>query len=187
MRPIRAAGHAVLLAILASLPSALIAASPRALPEGELPNDNRLDPPKDLDGYFPFTPPKTIAEWQVRSNQVHQRIQVALGLWPMPEKTPLNPVIHGWIDQGEYRVAKVYFESKPGFYVTGNLYEPKEIKGKIPGFLFAHGHWENGRFVDQGEEGVKKEIAKGAEQFVEGGRSIMQALCVQMARMGCAV
>ena len=187
MRPIRATCQALILAAVASHSLPLDAAAPKALGEGELPQDRRLEPLKDLDGYFPFTPPQSLDEWKERSAKVRQRVQVALGLWPMPEKTPLNSVIHGWIDQGEYRVAKVYFESKPGFFVTGNLYEPKVIKGKIPGFLFAHGHWVNGRFVDQGEDGVRKEIAAGAEHFPEGGRSIMQALCVQLARMGCAV
>ena len=32
------------------------AESPRVLPAGQLPQDKRLGPLKDLDGYFPFTP-----------------------------------------------------------------------------------------------------------------------------------
>ena len=50
---------------------------------------------------------------------------VSQGLWPLPERTPLNAVIHGLIDKGDYTVEKVYFESVPGFFVTGNLYRPK--------------------------------------------------------------
>src|ERR1051325_4549248 len=37
--------------------------APRVLPPGTLPNDKRLGPLKDLDGYFPYTPYKTPAEW----------------------------------------------------------------------------------------------------------------------------
>jgi len=45
------------------LAAVVVAAAPRVLPEGKLPNDIRLEPLKDLDGYFPFTPPKSKAEW----------------------------------------------------------------------------------------------------------------------------
>src|SRR2546425_11956343 len=161
--------------------------SPRALTEGQLPNDIRLQPPKDLDGYFPFTPATSREEWEKRAERVRRQILVSLGLWPMPTKTPLNPVIHGRIDRGDYSVEKVYFESVPGFFVTGNLYRPKNKSGKAPGVLCPHGHWDQGRFTDSGAEGVRKEIVQGAERFEEGGRSPLQARCVQLARMGCIV
>ena len=32
------------------------AEAPRLLSAGERPDDQRLEPPKDLDGYFPFEP-----------------------------------------------------------------------------------------------------------------------------------
>src|SRR5579871_3990025 len=91
------------------------AAAPRTLPDGTLPNDVRLQPPKDLNGYFPFTPPKTKAEWDQRAEYVRRQILVAEGLWPMPTRTPLNAVIHGKVERPEYTVEKVYFESAPGF------------------------------------------------------------------------
>ena len=107
--------------------------------------DIRLQPLKDLNGYFPFNPPSSLREWETRKEYVRRQILVAAGLWPMPTKTPLNAVIHGKIDRGEYTVEKVYFESAPGFFVTGNLYRPKNIQGKVPGVMFAHGHRENAR------------------------------------------
>jgi dienelactone hydrolase len=163
------------------------AAGPRALPEGQLPNDVRLKPPKDLDGYFPFAPAKSPEEWAKRAERVRRQILVSQGLWPMPTKTPLNPVVHGKIERDDYTVEKVYFESIPGFYVTGNLYRPRNKSGRLPGVLCPHGHWDQGRFMDQGVDGVRKEIVQGAERFEEGGRSVLQARCVQLARMGCVV
>lgn len=159
----------------------------RALPAGQLPNDVRLQPVKDLDGYFPFTPPKSKEEWEKRAAEVRQRILVSQGLVPMPTRTPLNAVIHGKIDRPEYTIEKVYFESVPGFYVTGNLYRPKNPEGKVPGVLFAHGHWVNARLALETDENLRREIAAGEERFESGGKSRFQAMCVQLARMGCVV
>ncbi len=167
--------------------SVATAAGPRALPADTLPNDVRLQPPKDLDSYFPFTPPKSRAEWDKRAEYVRRQVLVSQGLWPMPTKTPLNAVIHGKTDLPEYTVEKVYFESAPGFFVTGNLYRPKNAKGKVPGVLFAHGHWENARLSEEKPAVLRNEIATGQERFEQGGRSRFQSMCVQLARMGCVV
>lgn len=175
----------VITAVAFAIASWANAAAPRALPEGKQPNDVRLQPPKDLNGYFPFAVPKSKEEWNKRAEQVRRRIAVSQGIWPSPERTPLNAVIHGRIDKGDYTVEKVYFESVPGFFVTGNLYRPKNPKGKAPGVLFAHGHWNDGRFIDIGRQAVRKEIVIGSERFENGGRSLLQALPVQCARMGC--
>jgi dienelactone hydrolase len=164
------------------------AAPLRALPDGQkLPNDKRLEPLKDLNGYFPFTPPKTVREWQRRAAQVKRRVLVANGLWPMPSTTPLNAIVHGRIEREDYTVERAYFESFPGFYVTGSLYRPIGKPGKRPAVLCPHGHWSNGRFYDAGEAHAKREIKNGAEKFVESGRSPLQARCVHLARMGYVV
>ena len=149
--------------------------------------DIRLQPPKDLNGYFPFNPPSSLSEWDVRRDQVRRRILVAEGLWPMPTKTPLNPVVHGKVEGDGFTVEKVYFDSAPGFFVTGSLWKPKVIKGKVPGVMFAHGHWQDARLALSDDEAVRKEIAAGGERFERGGKSIFQSLCIQLARMGCVV
>lgn len=161
--------------------------APRALPNGSVPNDVRLEPPKDLDGYFPFQPAASPEEWSKRADPLRRQIQVALGLWPRPTKTPLHAVVHGKVERDDYTVEKVYFESVPGFFVTGSLYRPKGKSGLLPGVLCPHGHWADGRFHDAGVEATRKEIVQGAERFEEGGRSPLQARCVQLARMGCVV
>ena len=149
--------------------------------------DARLGPLKDLNGYFPFPAPKSVQAWKPRQEFVRRQLLVSQGLWPMPTKSPLNAVIHGKIDQGEYTVEKVYFESAPGFFVTGNLYRPKNVTGKAPAVIFPHGHWTDARFLIQPDKYVREEIATGQERFVEGGKSRFQSMCVQLARMGCVV
>lgn len=160
-------------------------AGPRVLPSGELPKDQRLEPLKDLNGYFPFVPPASPEVWEKRTERVRRQILVTLGLWPMPTRTALNPVIHGLVDRPDYTVEKVYFESMPGFFVTGSLYRPKGKSGRLPAILSPHGHWPSGRFYDNGK--VREEIAMGGERFEDSGRSPLQARCVQLARMGCVV
>jgi hypothetical protein len=163
------------------------AGTQRVLAADALPNDSRLATLKDLNGYFPFTPPSSASAWQARADYVRRQILVAEGLWPMPTQTPLNAVIHGRIERPDYSVEKVYFESAPGFYVTGNLYRPKNAKGKVPGILFAHGHWKDARLSSETEAALREEIATGQERFEQGGHSRFQSLCVQLARMGCIV
>ena len=177
---------ALALSVVGSL-AGLEAAGPRVLAPGTLPADSRLAPLKDLEGYFPFQPPTSVAEWSARAEQVKRRIRVSQGIWPEPSRTPLNAVIHGRVDREEYTVEKVYFESRPGFFVTGNLYRPRNVTGKVPGVLFAHGHWTDARLSESTDKELLRELADGEERFEEGGRSRFQSMCVQLARMGCVV
>src|SRR5690348_10170898 len=174
-------------AVLLLLSATALAAAPRVSDEGKLPDDRRLGPLKDLDGYFPFTPSKTKEAWEKRAEEVRRRILVATGLWPMPTKTPANAVIHGKVDRDGYTIERVYLESYPGHFVTGSLYRPKGVTGRRPGILCPYGHWENGRFHDDGRKNVRKKIVEGGERFEVGGRSPLQSMCVQLARMGCVV
>ncbi len=180
-------GCLVLAALLAGRAVAARADGLRVLPIGQLPEDKRLGELKTLNGYFPFQPCDSPEAWAKRAERVRRQMLVAFGLWPMPTKTPANAVIHGKIDRETYTVEKVYLESFPGHFVTGNLYRPKGRSGRLPGVLCPHGHWPKGRFYDVGEKGVKDLIKKGAEKFEIGGRSPLQARCVQLARMGCVV
>lgn len=158
---------------------------PRALPPGQAPDDVRLAPLKELDGYFPWTPPASRETWEKRAGDVRVQMRVALGLWPEPTRTPLNAVVHGRVERDDYTVEKVFFESMPGFFVTGNLYRPKGKPGPFPGVLCAHGHWKDARFIIRGDAEMKKEIDSGGERLPESGRSMFQSIGVQLARMGC--
>jgi len=149
--------------------------------------DVRREALHTLDGYFPFEPPADADAWARRREAVRHRVAVSLGLWPQPTRNPLRPAVHGTIDRGEYTIDRVVFESLPGFFVTGNLYRPKGVTGPRPAVLFAHGHWADARLAELTPDRLRQEIAAGSERFEQGGRSIFQSLCVQLARMGCVV
>ena len=93
-----------------------------------------------------FDPPKitSVDGWKRRAAYLREHILATAGLLPMPEKTPLNPEAFGEVKYTDYTMSKVYFESLPGFFVTGNLYRPSG-NGPFPAILSPHGHWPYGR------------------------------------------
>jgi len=175
-------GLIVLLACGTALGAA--AAGPRVLPEGTLPRDTRLGPLKDLNGYFPFTPSASREAWEPRAAQLRRQLLVANGLWPMPARTAPRAVIHGRVDRDGYTVEKVYFESFPGHFVTGNLYRPKGRSGRLPAVLSPHGHWPDGRFQEKPPKDWQQDLVSGAERFESSARFPLQARAAQLARMG---
>ncbi len=82
----------------------------------------------------------TLQDWESRRATYHQQLMEMLGLSPLPEKTPLKPVITGRVEHPEFTVEKIHFQSRPGLYVTGSLYLPKEIKEPLPAILYVCGH-----------------------------------------------
>lgn len=157
----------------------------RVYESGQQPNDRRLQDPKDLNGYFPFKVPESVGAWEARSAELRQRVKIATGVWPLPERTPLNPVIHGKVQRDGFTVEKVYFESMPNHFVTGLLFRPDdgEQNGKRPAVLCPHGH--GGRLQDYGADKMAALIESGAEKFEKSGRYPKLARCGQLARMGC--
>ena len=88
-------------------------------------------------------------QWRARAREIREQVLVSCGLWPLPEKTPLEPHIFGRIEREGYSVEKVYFQPLPRFYLAGNLYRPLgRGKGPFPAILNPHGHWNEGRLAD---------------------------------------
>ena len=117
---------------------------------------------------YKFEPYRTKDQWLARAKFLRQQILVSAGLWPLPEKTPLNPHIFDRIEREGYSAEKVYFESYPGFYVTGNLYRPVGKAGPFPAILTPHAHWNYGRLENS-------EVAS------------VPARCINFARQGYVV
>ena len=99
---------------------------------------------RTLDDRFPPPHFSSAQEWNARRAYLREHVLASAGLLPMPEKTPLHPEVFGEIRKSDYSVSKVYFESLPGFFVTGNLYRPLG-DGPFPAVLSPHGHWAYGR------------------------------------------
>jgi dienelactone hydrolase len=169
---------AIVIAVIASLTMA----------DQQLLQDIRLTQPHDKDHPADFTPKfADRAAWEHRADFLRHQALVSQGLWPMPEKTPLNPVIHGKIDRDAYTIEKVFFASMPGHYVSGNLYRPKGKTGPLPAVLSPYGHWPDGRFIWKDDKAIQKEIDSGAEVDRIAAKTPLQANCAMLARMGCIV
>ena len=109
----------------------------------------------------------SLDEWKDRAAKVRKQILVGANLDPLPERTPLNPVVHKKRSYDGYTVESAAFEARPGFYVYGSLYRPLGKEGPRPAVLCPHGH------------------ARGPG----GGRlrSDQQHRCATLARMGAVV
>jgi dienelactone hydrolase len=158
-----------------------------ALPIAAQEKDKRLtEKPKHYNlPYHPWTPPATKEAWEARKPILKEQLLVSQGMWPMPEKTPLNAVIHGKVERDGYTVEKVFFVSTPGHYVTGNLYRPTGKPGKLPAVLYTHGHWTDARLSTA--NAWASDQKSGAEATENSSKYFHQAGCVMLARLGCVV
>ncbi|PYI87450.1 MAG: hypothetical protein DME26_06110 [Verrucomicrobia bacterium] len=83
---------------------------------------------------------KTLDEWTSKREKYRQQLFEMLGLWPLPKKSDLQPVITGKVEQDSFFVEKLHFQSMPGLYVTANLYVPKQLTKPAPAVLYVCGH-----------------------------------------------
>src|SRR5262245_39295624 len=92
---------------------------------------------------------KTLDEWKEKLPRLKREYMDMLGLWPIPEKTPLKATVTGEIEAHGVVVEKLHFQSKPGLYVTANLYRPKAMSqesgirsqnARLPAIVYVCGH-----------------------------------------------
>jgi hypothetical protein len=82
-----------------------------------------------------------VEEWRARAATIRRQILVGAKLDPLPQRTPLNPIIHKKRSYDDYSVEAVAFEARPGFLVYGSLFRPTDNQGTHPGILCTHGHY----------------------------------------------
>ena len=100
---------------------------------------------RELDGRF-MEGASTAASFRDLRPRLEQELYSMLGLWPVPEKTRLQARVTGTLERdGTIVIEKLHFQSRPGLYVTANLYRPKTFEGKLPAVLYVCGHISKGR------------------------------------------
>jgi dienelactone hydrolase len=90
---------------------------------------------------------RSLEDWEVARPALLEQYHDMLGLWPLPEKTPLRATVTGTLERGEYVVENLHYQSRPGLYVTANLYRPALIPPgtRLPAVLYVCGHSPRGR------------------------------------------
>jgi dienelactone hydrolase len=83
---------------------------------------------------------ETLDDWNAKRGEYRRQLLEMLGLDPLPERTDLKAEVTGRVEQDDFLVENVHFQSRPGLYVTGNLYRPKEVKEPLPAILYLCGH-----------------------------------------------
>ena len=95
--------------------------------------------------------PARADQWTAQANELRKRaLEVAFHGWPKewvdsaPKFTDL-----GYIPAGSgYRLRKLRFEIVPGLEGTALLYEPLDLKGKVPAILNVNGHEAEGKAME---------------------------------------
>jgi cephalosporin-C deacetylase-like acetyl esterase len=86
---------------------------------------------------------RSAADLEARNRFVREKIVEMLG--GLPERTPLNPMVTKVMERPSYRVENLMYQSRPDFWVTGNLYVPTSGAGPFPGIVSPTGHSDVGR------------------------------------------
>lgn len=147
---ISAADNARITSARRDVPKELIAGAPA-------PVAKQLERSRELYG--------TREAWEERRAQLREEFLKGARLWPLPARTPLNPILHSRREHEGYSVENIAIESMPGFFCTGNLYRPLKQTRPGPGVLCPHGHFRPmGRFREE-----------------------QQLRCAHLARMGVTV
>ena len=84
--------------------------------------------------------PPTASQLEANAEERRRQWLQMLGLWPLPDRTPLEATVTGTLDRGEYAVEKLHFQSLPRCYVPGNLYRPPEVTEPLPAVVYLTGH-----------------------------------------------
>lgn len=125
-----------------------------------------------------MAPPKpAVATGRKELGRIH--LLQSLGLDPAPPRGPLNARVTGTLQREGYRIDKVAFESRPGFWATAHVYLP-DGDGPFPVILNPHGHWGwkktepvvQSRLISQAKSGYVAMIVDSPGGSYEGSRPV---------------
>lgn len=84
-------------------------------------------------------------DFEAHRTQLRRKVLESTGLWPLPDRIPLDvhqsaPLDHPWCT-----VRRVFYQLWPQVYSSGLLFIPKELPEQpAPATLCPHGHWKDG-------------------------------------------
>jgi cephalosporin-C deacetylase-like acetyl esterase len=81
----------------------------------------------------------------VQKRQVYIRKTILKEIGGFPDRTPLHAKITGTVDRPDYTIEKLVYQSLPHFYVTADVYVPKNAHKPYPAVLGVAGHSPDGK------------------------------------------
>lgn len=95
---------------------------------------------------------QTREQWETYRDERLARLRDSLGEWPAPGSLNVKTtrVLHG----DGFRIENVLYESRPGFWVAGNLYVPAQLTDSMPGLLLVHAHHTGKRHSELQDMGM---------------------------------
>ena len=104
----------------------------------------------------------TREQWEKYRDERVAVLRRSLGEYPAAPAR-LNVQVTGVVDGDGFKIANLVYETRPGFFVTANLYSPAKPTNKMPGILIISSHHN------------------------PKTQSELQAMGMTWARLGCAV
>jgi cephalosporin-C deacetylase-like acetyl esterase len=86
-----------------------------------------------------FAAVTTKEQWTQYRDARIQKLKESLGAWPVPPKDMALKVTRE-LDGDGFVIHNILYESRPGLWVSANLYLPAEPPAKMPGILISHSH-----------------------------------------------
>lgn len=83
---------------------------------------------------------ETKEDWLAKKDEYRRQLREMLGLDPLPPRTDLKATKTGEFEQDGVIIENLHYQSKPGLYVTANLYRPKVVEKPLPTILYVCGH-----------------------------------------------
>lgn len=103
----------------------------------------------------------TREDWERFRDVRLQALRESAGQFP-PERPPLDTRVSARHNGRGYRLETLTFQSRPGYYVTANLYLPDSPSGRMPGMIIVHSqHYPKtqGELHDMGELWARSGVA----------------------------
>ncbi|MCS6866797.1 MAG: acetylxylan esterase [Gemmataceae bacterium] len=81
----------------------------------------------------------TRSQWEAYRDERIAKLKAALGAWPEPPHD-LRIVVTNKLDGEGFTIHNLLYESRPGWWVSANLYQPATRPEKMPGIIISHSH-----------------------------------------------
>jgi cephalosporin-C deacetylase-like acetyl esterase len=108
-----------------------------------------------------FAEVKTKEQWERYRDVRIQKLKESLGVWPPPPKSIRIKVTRELEGDG-FVIRNIVYESRPGLWVSANLYLPARPPEKMPGILISHSHHTpktHGELQDMGMTWARSGVA----------------------------